>query len=601
LTPRLDSRPLLIWWICLGAIALVLLNAARTWPHVASLLIVSDNDDLMRLVELRDWLGGQGWFDRHQYRVLPPDGIAMHWSRYIDAGIAALLVPASWVLPMSEAELLAVVLWPSLLSCLMILLIGHGTNRLFGPMAALGALVVFLTWGKLRGEFTPPRIDHHSVQMLCATAALFCAILPGRERLFGVLAGLATALALAVGLEMLPVLALVPAWMALRHAFDQPGTAGWLTGYGLALGLGALGLMAGQTPVADWGVMHCDVLAPPVLALVATGVGATLVPVLLADTLRGPIVRLATIAMLSAVGLWLAAPILTPCLAGPYADVPPDVRALIESRMVEALSARELLLAAPGLLLRTLLPAVIILGLALATTLGLWSRFTPAQRNALVLAHLVAFAGLAVALVQLRAASLMVPAVPLLAGVLVHAFQELPRTSKLRLPALVALVLATPTVVEEAAGGLTRALPRAATAPQGAAQSAGRQPGSGTCRTPAAMAELADLPPAILFSNLNLGTTILAYTDHSVASAPYHRSPEAFWNGIAGLESDANLRQALTRSRADYVVLCLEEPAKPYARTLLDGTLPDWLTDVTGDRQSLRLFKVDQARLSTTP
>lgn len=596
-TPPTDSRPQLIWWICLGAIALILLNAARTWPEAGSLLFLSDNDDLMRLVQVRDWLGGQDWFDTRQYRVLPPEGISMHWSRYVDTGIAAVLVPASWLLPMPQAELLTVVLWPSLLGCLMVLLIGLGTNRLLGPLAALGALVVFLTWGKLRGEFTPPRIDHHNVQMLCATAAFYLAALPGRERLFGALAGLATAFSLAVGLEMLPVLALIPGYVALRHAFDQPGAGVWLLGYGLALSVTAPALMAGQTPPAAWGVMHCDVLAPPVLALAATGIVATLVPVLAARVLQGPVLRILTMVALVVLGLWLAAPLLTPCLAGPYADVPPEVRTLIESRMIEALSARELIGVLPDLLGRSLLPPVVILLMALAAAVALWSRHDGTQRSGLALAFLVALSGLVVSLLQIRATTLMVPALPLLGGFLVCAFGQIPRSSPWRLPGVLALAVATPTVVEEGVSwAISRTAPRDAPVAVEAQPAVARSPA--TCRNASAMNELASLPPSTLFSSLNLGTTILAYTPHSVASAPYHRSPAAFWNGIAAPESEANMRAALSGSRADYLVLCAGDAAKPYAAALLGGAVPDWLTDVTGDRRELRVYRVDQARLA---
>ena len=52
-------------------------------------LPIGDNDSLLRLVEIRDLLGGQGWFDLHQYRMGPPGGFVMHWSRLVDAPIAA--------------------------------------------------------------------------------------------------------------------------------------------------------------------------------------------------------------------------------------------------------------------------------------------------------------------------------------------------------------------------------------------------------------------------------------------------------------------------------------------------------------------------------
>ena len=43
----------------------------------------------MRLVEVRDWLAGQAWFDLHQYRLDPPDGVQMHWTRVLDAAAGA--------------------------------------------------------------------------------------------------------------------------------------------------------------------------------------------------------------------------------------------------------------------------------------------------------------------------------------------------------------------------------------------------------------------------------------------------------------------------------------------------------------------------------
>ena len=54
-----------------------------------------DSDSLLRLVEIRDLLGGQGWFDLHQYRMGADGGFVMHWSRLIDAPIAALILLAS--------------------------------------------------------------------------------------------------------------------------------------------------------------------------------------------------------------------------------------------------------------------------------------------------------------------------------------------------------------------------------------------------------------------------------------------------------------------------------------------------------------------------
>jgi hypothetical protein len=226
-----------IWWICLLAIAILFINVARSAPQIAEILVGGDGDDLTRLLQVRDWLAGQSWFDTTQYRMLPPEGVSIHWSRYVDLGIAAFLVPASWFLSQTQAEHVAVILWPTFLGCLALFVIGFSNNRLLGPAAAIGALVTFLTWGKLGGEFSAGRIDHHNVQILCGTAAFYLSLLPGRRWHLGAMAGAVTALGLAVGLEMLPFFAVLWAVMVLRHAFGENGVDQWLLGFAFHLPL----------------------------------------------------------------------------------------------------------------------------------------------------------------------------------------------------------------------------------------------------------------------------------------------------------------------------------------------------------------------------
>ena len=40
-----------------------------------------DPDDILRLVQVRDLLAGQGWFDLDQHRIDPLRNVPMHWSR----------------------------------------------------------------------------------------------------------------------------------------------------------------------------------------------------------------------------------------------------------------------------------------------------------------------------------------------------------------------------------------------------------------------------------------------------------------------------------------------------------------------------------------
>ena len=572
---------------------MVLLTALRSLPQIQSLFFNADGDDQMRLTEVRDWLAGQSWWDTRQYRVLPPEGISMHWSRYLDAGIGAVLLATRAVLPAAQADLAAVILWPSLLACLMVVVLTHGTSRLFGPAAALGALAVFFTWNKLGGEFVPARIDHHSVQILCATAIFYLVVLPGRPRLFGALAGIATAFSLAIGLEMLPYLATIWGLMSLRHAFGQPESGDRLIGFGVAFTLSAPLLMAGQTPVAAWGTPWCDVLAPPVMALGLVGVVATLAPVLAERVVPGPLGRIALLLSLAALGLWLAYPLLGQCLAGPYSSVSPEVRSIIENDITEAKSVWALLATNPGLPGRILLPPLVIAGLAALTAWRLRHRIPQLQATALVQAFVVTIIGFGISLLQIRASNLMTPAIPALAGFLVHAFTLIPRASRRRAPAAAALVLALPSVVAQGATWLAR---QTTTTGTGIVASGPAE----RCRNEAAMSELASLPRSLLFTTLNLGPVVLAYTPQSVTSAAYHRSPQAFWNGVGAFESRENLQEALAASKADYLVFCAAgalERGNPVISGLLSGPLPAWLQDETGNRTQMRVFKVDQTAL----
>jgi hypothetical protein len=115
------------------------------------------------------------------------------------------------------------------------------------------------------------------------------------------------------------------------------------------------------------------------------------------------------------------------------------------------------------------------------------------------------------------------------------------------------------------------------------------------------MAKIASLPVSVLFTTLNLGTTILLSSQHSVASAGFHRNPEAFLNGIGAFQTDTDPRKALARFQADYLVLCAEgrlETTIPPLRALVNRDHPAWLSDVTDGSQPLRVFKVDRAAVA---
>jgi hypothetical protein len=508
-----------------------------------------------------------------------------------------MLTGAASVLPMPTAELATLILWPSLLACVMVLVLVPGNGRLFGPFAALGAVVVFFSWSKLGGEFVAPRIDHHNIQILCATALFYLSLVPGRARVLGAVGGVVTAFALAIGLEMLPVLATIWGMMALRHAFGEETTGDWLLGFGVAISLAAPLLLAGQTPVSDWGSAHCDVLALPVMALGAVGVVTTLVPVLGARFLVGPIARIAALLAVSVTGLWLAYPLLEHCVAGPYSQVPLEIRITIETMITEALSVSRMLDSYPEILGRVLLPPAFVFILALVAVWYMRARITTRQRIALIQAFVIVGVGFVFAFVQIRAANLMTPAIPLLGGFVVHAFSQIPRSSLVRVPAVIVLLLGMPATVEHSVTYLLEPTSMMTVA-SGSTDPA--QPRK-SCRNTEAMAEAASLPTSLLFNPLNLGPSILVSTSHSVTAASYHRSPEAMWNGVGAFKSERALRDAVTKSGADLLVFCVGGLADGDAMLLrsITGTeFPVWLKPEPGQRSFLAVYRVDKAALA---
>ncbi|MGJ3628675.1 hypothetical protein AB5I41_20390 [Sphingomonas sp. MMS24-JH45] len=81
--PRLAPAVLLSW--LLAAAILLAIGAA----DVARLRFL-DPDDAMRLLEVRDWLAGQSWWDVGQHRLNGGD-FPMHWSRLVDLPLAAAM------------------------------------------------------------------------------------------------------------------------------------------------------------------------------------------------------------------------------------------------------------------------------------------------------------------------------------------------------------------------------------------------------------------------------------------------------------------------------------------------------------------------------
>lgn len=562
------------------ALLLVLLDAVLTgwdlWENFAR----QDNDDIMRLVMVRDLIAGQGWFDTVQYRVVPPEGLSMHWSRYVDAGIAAIVVPLSYILPMPQAEVMAAAIWPTLIMAIGLCVIGLGTRRLFGVTAACFAMFVTVIWpvtGDLHSD--PGNLDHHNVQMLMMTLVGFGIVWPDRPWSAGIVAGLAAAFSLAVGLETLPFV--VGAGLILVIRAGLVGNAPMrhlLISFCLSLGVGAVLFWLGQAPPATRMAPICDQLGLPFLALIGLAVVASLLPLCLSRWVSGIIFHVTAAAVLTGVGILLAWPLLSPCLDGPYAQLPDDLQIFIETRITEAMPLLLYAQRRPEAAIQFVLPIVLSAGLGLWYLIGNYrsGRETPTRNAALAALLVLCLLGIGMIFIQMRTVIMAASVVPIVAGyVLARQFQGYfaDRNARVALAGLVtaALVMA-PSLASDAIKPILSGSDGTETTMGQAKQ----------CRSYSALAVLNEAPAGRILNHFNFGSSIIWATHHDTLSAGYHRSAASMTNTIVPFTLDeAALEDYMRDADARYLLLCSETRYESdFANALRDGAEVGWLRRV---------------------
>ena len=220
--------------------------ALRDWAALSALRL-PDTDDVVRLQQIRDWLGGQAFGDLAQHR-LGIGGVEMHWSRLPDlapAAIIALLTPFTGP---HAAELTAAIAWPAMLFAAALALTGSIARMLATPAPA--AIVVAALAYPASTLFVPGRIDHHGLQLVLLLVVVRGALGPGYWR-SGIAAGMAGAASLVVGMETAPLLAAGSAVIVARWIVGSAGEGARLAGYGMALSAG-LGLAALLLRTSGW-------------------------------------------------------------------------------------------------------------------------------------------------------------------------------------------------------------------------------------------------------------------------------------------------------------------------------------------------------------
>ncbi len=560
-----------------GAIwlAVALIFIAAKWRAITGLHL-PDADDSLRLVQLRDLVAGQGWFDLTQYRVNPPTGMAMHWSRLVDAPLWLVYSALAPLFGAARAETITLVLVPLLTLLAAMLLAGRLAWRMLGDAAIGYTCVILALLTAVTGQMQPLRIDHHGWQIVAVLAALN-GLAARSEKTGGRLAGIAMALGLTISLELLPIAALIGAVLALRWLLDRKAKVLCLH-YIRTLAVTALLAFAATRGIADL-APHCDTLSPAYLAaLLAAASGLSLLG-LAPPIPRGALaIAMAAIAAAAVTVLLALAP---QCSRGPFVMLDPLVQQFWYANIREGMPVwrQEF-----GAALRLVVPPLV--GLYAAVQLWrrssgwlarFWGEYALIMAGALVLGLVVSrSAGFAAALGA-------IPLGWLLRDWIVRARAMRFAPKRIGLIAAAMLVV-MPDLPQMAGRVLDRTGPEASPSAQF------------VCDIPKAGPALGALAPATIFAPIDNGPMLLLHSRHKVVATAHHRAPQALHDVVAAFTADPAKAEAIVRGRrARYVAICPGLPEAAIYREaapqglmaqLSAGQAPSWLEPVAMPKDS---------------
>ena len=549
---------------------------------------LGDTDDNMRMMQVRALLQGQDWYDLRQYRLDPPYGANIHWSRLVDLPIAGIMLVLRPILGGPLAEKAAVAIAPLIPMGIAIFGMAIATRRLISPKAFALGVALLLCAHSARNMWVPLRIDHHGWQLAMLTLVVAGLADPRRAR-GGVLMGVATAVSLTIGLELMVYLAALGAAIALMWVRD-PDEGRRLLAYGASLAGGcALGYLLFAS--YDNRLPVCDALSPVWLsAMTGAGAAAVILPLL---PLKNWVARLgagAFFGLIIAAGFALAWP---HCL-GQLEGISPELKRLWFDNVREVRPiythdwptiAAVVSLPIIGLIGYGAMiwrarrdPSALTLWLALggvalvAALMLLWQSRAGAPSQILAVPGATALAWMLIPIIQRQKLMLVrvfgtVAAFVLVSGI---AFQQ-------------AVKLVPPKKQEKRLKAVNRANAR--------------------CPTLAALKPIAQQPKGYVLTFVDLNPRLITVTHHDAVAGPYHRNGQAILDVMRTFRGSPEHAHAVIQRRGiDYVLICpgLSESTmyaagapKGFYMQLTKGKVPQWLQPITLPKNSpFRMWRV---------
>ncbi|MBN8649036.1 MAG: hypothetical protein J0L55_13870 [Caulobacterales bacterium] len=200
-------------FLYLGALLILLMQNINAWDKIKSWHL-PDSDDVAKVLQVRAWLNGQGFYDLFNHRSNPPFGGEMHWSRLAEMPLALFELMLKPFFGNELGEKLAIYIVPLLLGAVFIIIGAIIVKKLTNSeMGKYIAAVIILCCSNVLFSFWPGRVDHHGLQLICLFLMFLGFIMP--NKFGGMIAGIALAASLTIGFEALPIQILMMAWVII--------------------------------------------------------------------------------------------------------------------------------------------------------------------------------------------------------------------------------------------------------------------------------------------------------------------------------------------------------------------------------------------------
>ncbi len=540
---------------------------------------LGDTDDNLRMSQVRALLAGQDWYDLRQYKLNPPYGSNVHWSRIVDLPIAGIMLALKPFMSGAMAEKVAVAAAPLLPMLVSFFAVGAAMRRLISPNAFALAIGLLICAHSSRGMWFPLRIDHHGWQLAALSLAMLAFTLRSPRR-GGVLLGLATALSLSIGLEMLVYLAAAGAAVVLMWVRDRDG-APRLLAYGVSL---AGGCTLGYLLFASYDNRFpvCDALSPVWLSTLA-GAGAVAVLLSLLRSERWA-VRLGAAALGGAVIAGFYALAWPHCLSR-LEGVSPELDHLWLSRVREALPIYK---HDRGVIAAVLtLPLFGLIGYGVA----LWrTRRDPAEMAPWAALGALGLLATAMLFWQTRAGPaaqlLSLPGATALAWLAIARAQQEQAMIVRVAGTVVAFFVISGLAVQNIVGLIPKEEKKNAKVDQA----------NNRCPTLAGLKPVALQKPGYVFTHVDLGPRLITVTHHKAVTGPYHRNQQDILDVMKGFRGTVEYAHGIIQRRGiDYVLICpglsettiyTSEAPKGFYGQINSGKVPAWLQPITLPKDS---------------